>query len=1292
MDLRPRWSLHYQITLMAVCVTVVAVVVVGRLTEREGKKTLMDHEIVDLRDDTNLRVNEIQSELADLGRGLRDFAAKAQGTPNGPPPNGREPIFGGTHPVKSLSEALTRDEPAFRAWWDAGLATTLIRPRNPTEDAIGQHFDGTAIEWVLAFDPKSKGAVLVGGSAVREGKAEKFGPAASPGGEVLARLVQETAAGDRAHPIAEASPFVLEEENGHKVCRLYLARRVFTRRDTRAKDEEGKPVYEFPASIGVVVVVVNVTRYLDDRARWLPRHVIYLVDGNGRYLYHPDPTRTGEVAAGDDPLAYFFRSRPGADSPLAADKQLAFSGGETIHADREGVVPPGVHYFHAKKDLPLSDGDTKKRDELCQQFNDEMRAFARAQEQAAGRVVFRYSELDSSASRVEISHQTRDGLEQAKKKIDELVSKWPSRKASLWTRTQRTVLGVFGGPGTGWYETLDCTNFVVTCLLLDPGLGSGPIDSPRPAPTAVGGYVPPPGSPRFVSAAAVGEIEQDAAVVTGPLTTFIAVVVCIVAAGLAFGLSLYVTRPLHRIGEAAHTLGVGAKQVAETEDDQTKSGERFAVDLPSAGPREVMEVVTAFQEMVLQLERMTVRLRRRNAEMQSVLRTAIDGIVLFNERGEIETANAAAETMFGYNPGELVGYKVQRLVQLPPDSPLRLDLPGRQPGSTGSLTDGRHSLGELIRLAGVEMRASRKDGTEFWAEAGFNEVSLGDRVIYTGIVRDVTERKRAEDEIRSMNAELDRRVKERTALLVEANDRLEVALAQAKAAGRAKDTFVANMSHELRQPLNTVIGYAELLREEAADGGDEGIVQHLDKILTAARHLLGLINDILDLAKIADEKLELTVKEFEVRRLVSDLFTLAEPLSKKNANTLVFPPPGDLGRMTGDELRVRQALLNLLSNACKFTQKGTITLSVAREAGPDASEWVRFAVKDTGKGMTKEQAGRLFQRFYQADDSTRREQGGTGLGLAITRSLGELMGGEVSVTSEPGVGSEFVFRVPVKPPAPPKEPRKEPGSGPIAPPPPRPRAPRRSVLVIDDDASARELMKRFLEKDGFAVVTAATGEEGLQLAKAHHPDLITLDVMMPGVDGWATLAALKTDATTYSIPVVMVTMVDDRGRGFALGATDYLTKPVDWQKLGATLKTYIPQAATGPVLVVDDDPEHVDLVSRLLLKEGWEVVTAANGAEAVARVQERRPALILLDLMMPVMDGFGFLEELHKLNPQPPIPVIVVTAKDLSPDDIQRLNGGVAHVVQKGHPLSLDEILHRVRPGVPAGGPEGSHA
>jgi CheY-like chemotaxis protein len=358
-------------------------------------------------------------------------------------------------------------------------------------------------------------------------------------------------------------------------------------------------------------------------------------------------------------------------------------------------------------------------------------------------------------------------------------------------------------------------------------------------------------------------------------------------------------------------------------------------------------------------------------------------------------------------------------------------------------------------------------------------------------------------------------------------------------------------------------------------------------------------------------------------------------------------------------------LLNLVENACKFTHNGRVVVQVRRDA---AAGRVVFAVSDTGPGISPDQVANLFARYARGAD---RQPEGHGVGLLVAKKFVESLGGTIEAASTLGAGTIFTVRLPT-------------GDGAAGDPP-------RTVLVIDDDASTRDLMRRFLEKDGFAVHAAASGEEGLRLAKAHRPGLITLDVMMPGVDGWATLAALKTDATTCDIPVVMVTMVDDSGRGFALGATDYVTKPVDWQRLGATLRRYTPDPAAGPVLVVDDDPDQVALLSRLLAKEGREVATAANGQEALARAAERRPSLILLDLMMPVMDGFDFLDALHRQDIRPPIPVVVITAKDLTADESRRLSGGAAQVVRKGTPTSLEDAIRRVRaPGSsgPAGGEE----
>jgi PAS domain S-box-containing protein len=586
------------------------------------------------------------------------------------------------------------------------------------------------------------------------------------------------------------------------------------------------------------------------------------------------------------------------------------------------------------------------------------------------------------------------------------------------------------------------------------------------------------------------------------------------------------------------------------------------------------------------------------------------------------------------------------------------------------------------------VRGLRKDGSAFWLEYTVRPVALRDRVVLTCLFRDVTLRKAAEEQVRGMNEELDARVKLRTAELYETNTKLEVALRQAEAAGRAKDAFVANMSHELRQPLHIIIGFTEALKEEAADAGRDDLAPDLNKILSAARHLLDLINDILDLAKISAGRMELATERFSVARMVDDVRTMVAPLAGKHENTFNVDVSTDVGEMTADERRVRQILLNLLSNAFKFTTRGTVTLTV-RRIPLEATDWLEFAVSDTGRGMTEEQVSRLFQRFYQADTSTTREQGGTGLGLAITRSFNDLMGGRpIQVTSAPGQGSRFVVRLPAE--AAVEEVRTQ-----------RPSLPQAdldgtdsgaipvlsggrlaeggTILVVDDDPMVRELMSRFLTKEGFRVVTADCGEDGLRLARQVHPAAVTLDVMMPELDGWSVLARLKADPETADVPVVLLTIVDDRGRGFALGAADYLTKPIDWQRLGTILRRYLPADQAAPVLVIDDDAECREVVGRYLEREGWRVTTAVDGEEGLRAIAADAPALILLDLMMPGVDGFAFLDELPKRFPGMRTPVVVLTAKDLTAEDFDRLNGRVANILAKGNLARLDQVVTLVR-------------
>jgi signal transduction histidine kinase/CheY-like chemotaxis protein len=483
---------------------------------------------------------------------------------------------------------------------------------------------------------------------------------------------------------------------------------------------------------------------------------------------------------------------------------------------------------------------------------------------------------------------------------------------------------------------------------------------------------------------------------------------------------------------------------------------------------------------------------------------------------------------------------------------------------------------------------------------------------------------------------------------------------QLEMASEHKSAFLASMSHELRTPLNAIIGYSEMLHETAQDEGQYEFLPDLAKIRDAGRHLLGLINDILDLSKIEAGKMDLYLEEVGLAGVVEEVGSIVEPLAAANANHLEIVCPAALGTLYTDRTKLKQSLLNLLSNAGKFTHEGRVKLEV-RPVGRE----IYFIVSDTGIGMTEEQQGRLFQAFTQAEVSTTRQYGGTGLGLAITKHFCEMLGGRITVESAPGRGSTFTIALPDRG-------RAVPAAAAI----PEGAEHAALVMIVDDDPNARDLLAATVRREGYRVIEATDGETALALAREWHPDVVTLDVLMPRVDGWAVLTALKSDPELAEIPVIIVTVLADRGIAVSLGAAEFLTKPVDRARLAATIRQQV--YGSGVVLVVDDETESRQIARRHLDKLGWEVAEAADGAAALRwLLQNPRPAMVLLDLVMPGMNGFAFLEEIAKHADWRDIPIVILTAMPLGGAERELLAGRTREVIAKGAD-DLAQALRRI--------------
>jgi PAS domain S-box-containing protein len=499
-----------------------------------------------------------------------------------------------------------------------------------------------------------------------------------------------------------------------------------------------------------------------------------------------------------------------------------------------------------------------------------------------------------------------------------------------------------------------------------------------------------------------------------------------------------------------------------------------------------------------------------------------------------------------------------------------------------------------------------------------------------------------------------------------ANRELSLARDAALEANRTKSIFLANMSHELRTPLNAILGYSEMLIEDQKSGPSTNLemISDLEKIHSAGEHLLSLINSVLDLSKIETGRMKLSPETFELGEVLESAAQTVGALVATNKNELVTSYPEYLGEITTDKVRLRQVVLNLLSNAAKFTEEGKITLS-AKSDPIDGFDWYEISISDTGIGIAPEHMTKLFRPFFQVDASSTRRHGGTGLGLAISKRCCEMMGGTIFVESELGKGSTFRIRIPAQCPAGTMDvatiASNELIRSAIADAAP---LPSRTVLCIDDDPAALEIIERHLRKEGLTVLTALGAQDGLDLARRARPALITLDAMMPGMDGWTALQQLKNDPELCQIPVVMVTIVSEKHLGFALGAADYITKPFDREVLTGTVKRFAVTEG-APILVVEDDPATLEVLVRSIAREGGNTLTASDGREAIRQLQRVRPSLVLLDLMMPGMDGFEIVSVMRAHEVWQKIPVIIMTARDLTEEDQRRLAGGVERIFQK---------------------------
>lgn len=629
-------------------------------------------------------------------------------------------------------------------------------------------------------------------------------------------------------------------------------------------------------------------------------------------------------------------------------------------------------------------------------------------------------------------------------------------------------------------------------------------------------------------------------------------------------------------------------------------------DIGASG--ETHDLVKSFVSMAQDLRETTFS----KVYVDNILQGMLDGLLVVGPDGCIRTVNAACCRMLGRSEKELLGQQLSAYL-------IHAPAPGvaARPREGKVRTNGGGWLPVLVSSAELPGQPA-------------------DDICSVWVIRDITQLKATHNALVS-------------------------AMHDAERANHAKSRFVANMSHELRTPLNAIIGYSEMLLEEAEDAGQPGAADDLQRIHSAGRHLLGLIDEVLDLSKIEAGKMVVSPEEFSVTGVVEDVVTTIRHLADEKNNILSIDLSENLETIYSDPVKLRQILYNLLSNAAKFTSQGRIKVT-ARQILEPSGPWIEFVVSDTGIGMTREQVETVFGEFLQADSSTTREFGGTGLGLAISRRMARMLGGGITLTSTPDEGSVFTLRLPASMPQPEaRATATAPVSKNV-----NPVDTGRVVLVIDDDVDTLALAARQLTRWGFRAVTASRGSEGLRLSRVLRPFAIVLDIDLPDINGWSVLQSLKKDEALNDIPVIVSSITDDATRCQELGAVDFVAKPVDWGQLIRTLADQLPRREGRTVLIVDDDMLSREILGRTLRRAGWSVAEATNGKEGIAWLSDNVPDLIVLDLVMPKMDGNAFLETFAASGVAASVPLLVVTAKLLSDEERNTLHGMVDTVIEKG--------------------------